>query len=323
MNNFFNGWKKGFGLFLILSFCIAVSFPTSGFSQANSERAQTIVSSAIPSNSNPLPGEQITVAINIDMTAMPAPDDNLGSFTATLQWDPNVLSFISHGGILQGFVGVVNTTQAGSGMITFNGANPLGVSGNFDVLQITFQALSSDALNKFSGDNIVGSTVLDLEYSAMAAAFTFTNLLPFLTVNDGFVQVGGQPEVISSAIPSNTTPNQGDQITVAINFDMTGMAGSPDTLLGSFTGTINWDPSVLSFVSHGGILQGFVGVVNTTQAGSGMITFNGANPLGVSGIFDVLVITFDAVGGGTTALDLEYSAMAAALTFTDLLPFLT
>jgi hypothetical protein len=108
----------------------------------------------------------------------------------------------------------------------------------------------------------------------MAAALTFTNLLPFLTTNDGNITVGGGgggDEVISSAIPSNSNPNSGETITVDIEMDMTGMS-PPNNLLGSFTGSISWDPAVLTYVSNSGILSGFTGVVNPNGPG-GVINF--------------------------------------------------
>ena len=57
--------------------------------------------------------------------------------------------------------------------IAFNGANTTGTTGNTVVFQITFDVVGS------------GTSALDLAYSAMAAATSFTNLLPILTVNDG------------------------------------------------------------------------------------------------------------------------------------------
>ena len=128
--------------------------------------------------------------------------------------------------------------------------------------------------------------------------------------------------VTSSAVPSNAAPEIGDQIVVAIHIDMSNV-DPPDNALGSFSASLNWDPEVLAYNSHSGILAGFAGVVNDTIASSGRIIFNGAKALGATGEVTVLTITFDVVGFGTSALDLEYSAMAAAHTFNRLLPILT
>jgi pectate disaccharide-lyase len=126
----------------------------------------------------------------------------------------------------------------------------------------------------------------------------------------------------SSATPSNATPGIGDSIVVTIAIDVSGVT-APDNALGSFTGTLGWNPAVLAYSSNSGIQAGFTGVVNATQAATGHIIFNGAKPSGATGNNTVLTITFDVVGAGTSALDLGYSAMSAASTFANLLPLLT
>ena len=140
--------------------------------------SQQVSSSAIPSNSNPNDVETITVDIQIDMTGMSAPDTLLGSFTASISWDPTVLSYVSNSGILSGFTGAINVNAAG-GIINFNGANASGVGSTFNVFQVTFDVIGTGGT----------SSILDLGYSAMAAAGTFANLLPFLVINDGNVNV--------------------------------------------------------------------------------------------------------------------------------------
>jgi hypothetical protein len=128
--------------------------------------------------------------------------------------------------------------------------------------------------------------------------------------------------VLSAAAPSNTTPAVGQQIVASINVDMSGVSGS-DNKLGSFTGSLAWNPAVLTYNSNSGLLAGFAGAINTANVGAGTIAFNGANATGATGNNVVLQITFDVVGAGTSALNLEYTAMAAAYTFTDLRPILT
>lgn len=115
----------------------------------------------------------ITTSVTVDMSGSPAPDDLLGSFTATLSYDPTLLDFTSHSGILSGFTGVVNVDEV-NGIITFNGANPAGVGGVVALLDVNFDVIGAAG----------SSALLDLNFSAMAAAITFTDLLPGLTVND-------------------------------------------------------------------------------------------------------------------------------------------
>jgi len=143
--------------------------------------AQVVVSRSVPSDSVPDVNDTITVAINIDMTGMSAPDTLLGSYSADLDWNPNILTYVSNSGPLQGFTGFVNTTNADTGHIRFNGAKPTGQNGVFDVLVVTFVVIGSPGQ----------STILDLKYTAMAAAYTFNNLFPYLNVVDGILTVAG------------------------------------------------------------------------------------------------------------------------------------
>lgn len=143
-----------------------------------------------------------------------------------------------------------------------------------------------------------------------------------LTLRSAPVLAAPSGSVTSSAMPSNRTPTVGQQITVTININMSGV-DVPDSHLGSFTGTLDWNTAVLSYTTNSGIQAGFTGNVNASSAGTGHITFNGANASGVTGSLSILTITFDVVGPGTSPLNLEYSAMAAATTFGDLLPILT
>jgi phosphodiesterase/alkaline phosphatase D-like protein len=140
------------------------------------------------------------------------------------------------------------------------------------------------------------------------------------SVTAHFVAATGN--VVSAATPSNAKPRIGQQVVVSVNVNMSGVA-APNNALGSFTATLNWDPALLSYKSNSGILAGFAGAVNTSDVASGHIVFNGANATGTTGNVVVFTVTFDPVAAGTSALDLQYSSMAAATTFTDLLPLLT
>ena len=113
--------------------------------------------------------------------------------------------------------------------------------------------------------------------------------------------------VVASAIPSDSTPDVGDSITVTINIDMTNM-GDPDDLLGSFTSSLSWNPAILSYSSNSGLLAGYTGAINP---GSGIIQFNGAKATGVGGSIDVITITFNVVGAGDAGLTLGFTAMAS------------
>jgi hypothetical protein len=139
--------------------------------------APTVASAATPSNATAEVGQQIVVSINVDMSNAPTADNKLGSFTGSLAWDPAVLAYHGDSGLLAGFTGPVNIANVGTGQIDFSGTNATGAMGNNVVLQITFDVVG------------VGASALNLEYAAMAAAYTSTDLLPILTVTDGQVVV--------------------------------------------------------------------------------------------------------------------------------------
>ena len=139
----------------------------------------SVVSAATPSNATPSIGQQVVVSINIDMSGASAPNNKLGGFTASLDWDPAILTYSSNSGLLASFTGAINTANVGTGHLAFNGTNATGGTGDLLVFQITFSAVGP------------GTSALNLEYSVMAAtAPNFTNLLPNLTVTDGQVMVG-------------------------------------------------------------------------------------------------------------------------------------
>lgn len=118
-------------------------------------------------------GCSISVKIQVDMSESPSPNNLLGSFTASLSWNAAILNFTS-ASLESGFTGLINDVNAGSGELIFNGADPGGVGGLIDILTVDFEVIG------FIGDE----GILDLEFSAMAAALSFGNLLPFLITND-------------------------------------------------------------------------------------------------------------------------------------------
>ena len=150
-----------------------------------------IVATAQSSDNDPAVNEQFTVDIDIDMSGMQAPDNELGSFTAQLSWDPTVVSYVQDSNILAGFAGAVNSSDAANGNLTFNGISTAGVGGTFTVLTVTFDAIAS-----------AGSIdTLSLSFSDMTAAGTFTNLIPFLITNDASVLLVDPPVANFGATP--------------------------------------------------------------------------------------------------------------------------
>ena len=103
----------------------------------------------------------------------------------------------------------------------------------------------------------------------------------------------------------------GQQIVVSINIDMSGVLRR--SLWAASPASLTWDPSILTYSTDGGILGGFTGAINTGNAGyRNVLPSTEPNTTGATGNTVVFQITFDVAGSGTSALDLAYSAMAAA-----------
>ncbi len=172
------------------------------------------------------------------------------------------------------------------------------------VVPVTATPLTGYAFSSWSGCNSSSGTSCSVTMNADK------------TVTANFVEVGA---ITSAATPSAGTVAAGGQVVVSVNIDMTG-AVAPNDKLGSFTGSLAWDPAVLQYASHSDLLGGFTGAVNTGQTGSGSLSFNGANATGATGNTVVFQVTFNAIAAGTSGLDLGYTVMAAATTFANLLP---
>ena len=190
-----NKWRS---LYLLIAVILLLSSVMVGSTPVFALSSGSATSSAIPSDATPSVGDQIIVDISIDVSDADPPDNSLGSYTGSLDWNPEVLDYQSDSGILAGFTGLVNTADVATGQITFNGANASGARGSITIISITFDVVGS------------GSSDLDLEYSAMAAASTFTDLLPILTVNDGLVKENTVTEIPTQEIPEKVKSGTGN-----------------------------------------------------------------------------------------------------------------
>jgi len=131
-----------------------------------------------------------------------------------------------------------------------------------------------------------------------------------------------QEQVKTAVIASIDCPSINDTLTASIIFNMR----KTTELLGSFTGSLKWDPTILEYVADSGLLAGFLGNANTAEAANGNMSFNGINPGGVGDSIAVLEVTFKVLAlpdSDSTLIDLEFSAIAAARTFKNLLPITT
>ena len=146
-----------------------------------------IKASAVPLVHSVTQEQALTVPVTVDISSLP---EKLGSYTATLRWDSRVLQYAGYEpGTTTGFsAAVVNSSKTGEGLLTFAAAHPYGAEGSINLLNVQFQVIGAEA----------SQSDLQLAFSAMAAAKTFTNLLPFVqTLQTGVergVTVGEGPK---------------------------------------------------------------------------------------------------------------------------------
>lgn len=211
----------------------------------------------------------------------------------------------------------------------------LGGIGNDNITDIAVDAsdntyvigkIAANSLIKLNGD---GSVLLDVsnqpsgvELQGVASdddgnAYVVGNNFPDAVI----AKLETIMEKVTASVYCPVTPYMDCPLPAEIKIDMRGSSYR----LGSFTGILTWDPTLLHYSENSGILSGFLGIVNEVNVGDGILTFNGILPSGADGIVDILTVNFDIVGsvGDMGALSLEFSTMTSALTFEDLMPILT
>lgn len=155
-------------------------------------------------------GQQITVPVIVDISMLP---ELLGSYTAELNWDENTLKYISHSpGNTAGFGSpVVNTAKTTEGKLYSAAANPLGAKGQVNVLNLVFEVIGQSGAN----------CKVDLKFTAMASAYTFKNLLPYISATSNIttgLEVMDLPEDCSVVNYPNPF-NDGTKITYKLRGD--------------------------------------------------------------------------------------------------------
>ena len=135
------------------------------------------------------------------------------------------------------------------------------------------------------------------------------------------LEVYTPPQSVAANTICPQLPFESCPTSVDIQIDMS----QTSELLGSFTATLTWDPTIIDYTGNSGLPAGFTEVINIVDIATGLLTFNGANANGASGLINALTVNFDVIGNedDVNTFDLEISAMAGANTFNDLLPSLT
>ena len=127
-------------------------------------------------------------------------------------------------------------------------------------------------------------------------------------------------EINVELVPSKLKPTKGEQITVAINVDLS----ASQEKLGAISATLTWNTAVLRYVEHAGKqTEGFAKpIVNDQKAAEGRLVFAAIHPYGSEKIVNVLDVKFEVIGatGASPELQTEIKELVAARTFVDLKP---
>ncbi|MCK6621082.1 MAG: T9SS type A sorting domain-containing protein [Calditrichia bacterium] len=140
--------------------------------------AEKIKVTAAPLSGQAAIGQTIDVPVNVDMSATA---EKLGSYTIDVSWDTQALQYLGYsGGAVSGFENpVVNEQNAARGRLRAAHAYPYGAEGVVNILNLKFQVVG-DAGAKSS---------LSVSFTAMAAARSFTNLLPQVEIAESALEV--------------------------------------------------------------------------------------------------------------------------------------
>lgn len=113
----------------------------------------------------------IVASVDVDMTGH---NGKLGSYTAELRWNPRILRYTGYEpGYTQGFNSVtINDSRAAEGVLVFAGVNPAGSEGMVNIFNVAFLTIGRPYAQ------------VSLSFRAMAAAYTFESLLPYLQVSN-------------------------------------------------------------------------------------------------------------------------------------------
>jgi len=142
------------------------------------DKAKNVLVSASPNANQVASGSTFEIPVIVDVSKA---SELLGSYTATLEWNPNAFQFVGYsGGSAKGFENpVVNDKAVEEGRLTFAHAYPYGAEGQVNILNVRMKSIGKEGTE----------SSLSLHFSAMAAAKTFTNLLPYVVNGEDAVAV--------------------------------------------------------------------------------------------------------------------------------------
>jgi sugar lactone lactonase YvrE len=186
-----------------------------------------VAASITPSNPMPGTGSTIAACVEIDVSETARA---LGSYGATLEWDPDVLTYVGFTGGASPFGSpVVNAAAAATGSLTFADADPAGSCGSSHVLCVEFDVPGAGG----------SSSPLDLTLTSLFAATTFDDMLPQVAVHDATIDV---PLIcLMGNVNAGMSVNSGDALIMLAHDVGLPIPPASAALIASMCGDVNGD----------------------------------------------------------------------------------
>ncbi len=190
-------------------------------------RPPGVHASVTASNNRPAEGSRISACVHLDMDGT---GEALGSYGASLAWDPGVLRYFSYtGGTFPFDTPFVNIANVAAGTLRFADADATGASGEVFVFCATFDVIGTAP----------STTPLDLELTSLFAAGTFADLLPGALVADGTVAV--LPACTIGDVNADGGINSGDALILLANEVGLPLPPPVPSLIAAGCGDVNGD----------------------------------------------------------------------------------
>ena len=252
-------------------------------------------------------GDNVCLALEVDNF------EGLIGMSFTVSYDASQLNYTGASnlnGNLPGFSTAGNVGNPSPGFVTVNwfenSLTPVTLADGSTILELCFDAVGSGTTAVE-----ITSDVAEIEFSDVDE-----NIIP-LTANDGTVTINGGPPPTDdlTLTVASATVDQGDNVCLALEVDnFEGIIGM------SFT--VSYDASQLSYTGASnlnGNLPGFSTAGNVGNPSPGFVTVNwfenSLTPVTLADGSTILELCFDAVGSGTTAV--EITSDVAEIEFSD------
>ncbi len=188
-----------------MAYCCAVAallfLPAYGFTQS-----EPVPAESVPSNATPLPNETISVAINVDVSNLQAPNNRLGSYQATLLWNPAILQFVNTTPAPAPWNAPnINLNDVAVGKIVWNDFQTGGSTGKFNIFNVNLRVIGAAG----------AMDTLKLSFAELFAT-TFRDIRNLLVIQNGTITVRSSNRAPILAAIRDTTMNEGATLDVPI-----------------------------------------------------------------------------------------------------------